>query len=516
MKVKTKLIATFMSICLVCAVFAIGVFALKTANLKIGGDVSFNAIGVEAHIKNASLSSLANGQTIAASDEKGEYINTSMTQTNIDATFATWQNLTLAFNANADDIVFSFDIANISATNSDRYIAISYTCSFSTENPNVNVFPGETTGETWANNNYILEPKGETPAVGDYETFTLKFRVLDKELNVKANTKVNLTIKLENTTPSVGTLNDVKLTTAKGVIYTVDKENNTATLNSTNKVGDNYPEKENVVIEPVVSDGENNYIVTAIADNAFFSGDYSVANTTLKSIEIPNSVTTIGSSAFYKCTALTSITLPEGVTSIGDEAFFKCTSLETVNFPSSLKTIGTHVFNGCSNLSTIDIPDSVNSIGYGAFQACPITTITIPNGVPSIGGQTFSDCVNLISITIPNSVTSIGDWDFSNCKKLKEIILPSGLKTIGYKAFTNCEELTTITIPSSVTSIAQGVIVGCTKLTTAKFENPNGWYMATSKTATTGTSVPVSSSLTQANAKVFKDCAEYYLLRNDA
>ena len=66
MKIKTKLIATIMSICLVCAVFAIGVFALKTANLKIGGDVSFSATGVEADIKNVTLTGATNNDQALA------------------------------------------------------------------------------------------------------------------------------------------------------------------------------------------------------------------------------------------------------------------------------------------------------------------------------------------------------------------------------------------------------------------------------------------------------------------
>ena len=50
------------------------------------------------------------------------------------------------------------------------------------------------------------------------------------------------------------------------------------------------------------------------------------------SIEIPDSVTSIGSSAFKNCNSLTSIEIPDSVTSIGDGAFYWCTSLTSITF----------------------------------------------------------------------------------------------------------------------------------------------------------------------------------------
>ena len=197
MKIKTKLIASIMSICLVCAVFAIGVFALKTANLKIGGDVSFSATGVEADIKNVTLTGATTNDQVLATGS----INTSMTQADIDTTFQNWQTLELDFDENATDIELKFQIANTS-TNADNYIEIDYSYSFSNSSPNVDVFPGDENDQSvWENNEYILAPKGATPADGDYETFTLKFKVLDKELNVPQDTKVSVNIELKHITP---------------------------------------------------------------------------------------------------------------------------------------------------------------------------------------------------------------------------------------------------------------------------------------------------------------------------
>ncbi len=109
-------------------------------------------------------------------------------------------------------------------------------------------------------------------------------------------------------------------------------------------------------------------------------------------------MTYIGSSAFFG-TGLTSITIPNSVTSIGDSAF-----------------------SGCYGLTNVKIPNSVTYIGNFAFDFClGLTSVTIGNGVTSIGNSAFSDCSSLTNITIPDSVTSIGDGAFYGCNKLKTV-----------------------------------------------------------------------------------------------
>ena len=229
--------------------------------------------------------------------------------------------------------------------------------------------------------------------------------------------------------------------------------------------------------------------VTSIGEKAFngcsslieFSGKYasedgrcliidgtlhSFAPAGLTNYTIPNSVTSIGSYAFYGCSSLTSITIPDSVTSIGSNAFYGCSSLTSVTIGNSVTSIGSNAFRDCWRLTSVTIPDSVTSIGDYAFMYCEgLTSITIPNSVTSIGDNAFEDCSSLTSITIPNSVTTIGKYAFSWCSSLISITIPDSVTSIGYCAFYRCSSLTSVTIPDSVTSIGESAFMYCSSLT---------------------------------------------------
>lgn len=117
-----------------------------------------------------------------------------------------------------------------------------------------------------------------------------------------------------------------------------------------------------------------------------------------KNTTIPNSVTSIGSSAFSGCTSLTSIIIPNSVTSIGECAF------------------------GGSGLTSITIPNSVTILEIQAFRNCTdLTSVKIGDNIKTIRLMTFFWCTNLANLTIGRNVTNIESWAFENCIGLKSI-----------------------------------------------------------------------------------------------
>ena len=212
------------------------------------------------------------------------------------------------------------------------------------------------------------------------------------------------------------------------------------------------------------------------------------------SYNIPNSVKSIGNSAFEDCKKLTNIKIPDSVTSIGDSAFNHCTNLLRITIPDSVTCISDYAFFDCSGLKSITLPDSVTSIGYRAFHHCAsLTSITIPDSVTSIGDSAFSDCESLTSITIPDGVTSIGWSAFWCCLRLKRITIPDSVTRIGVSAFYRCSSLTSITIPSSVTSIGGGAFSGCKSLS----------------------SITIPSSVTSIGEKAFWGCNSSLVIRGN-
>ena len=187
---------------------------------------------------------------------------------------------------------------------------------------------------------------------------------------------------------------------------------------------------------------------------------------TEESYAVPEGIQAIAAYAFSNCVSLTSVTLPGSLTSIGETAFFRCESLASVTIPGSVASIGRNAFVGCTSLTSATIQDGVTAIGDNMFSHCDaLTDLIIPASVTSIGEWAFYYCESLTSITLPDSVTSIGNSAFSSCKSLTGITLPDSLSSIGDKAFLWCESLTSLALPDSVASIGADAFVKCPNLT---------------------------------------------------
>ena len=178
--------------------------------------------------------------------------------------------------------------------------------------------------------------------------------------------------------------------------------------------------------------------------------------------DIPKSVTSISSYAFWCSYNLTSIGIPESVTSIENEAFTYCRNLTSITIPGSITAIPFRAFEGCSNLVSATILDGVTGIGDSAFEECEkLTSVIIPESVTSIGKNAFYKCASLTNVIIPDGVTGIGDRTFAYCRKLTSVIIPDGVTGIGDRTFAYCRKLTSVIIPDGVTSIKSCTFRDC-------------------------------------------------------
>lgn len=142
------------------------------------------------------------------------------------------------------------------------------------------------------------------------------------------------------------------------------------------------------------------YKVTEIANYCFSS------QPEINTVEIPPSVTAIGSKAFSDCYGLyvanfglDYYTENEGTQVIGEGAFMNCYGLHTVYFPTALKVIEANAFSDCSALTSVDIPYGTEIVGDSAFADCPaLMSVILPTTINELGKDAFDGCSNSMVI----------------------------------------------------------------------------------------------------------------------
>ena len=190
---------------------------------------------------------------------------------------------------------------------------------------------------------------------------------------------------------------------------------------------------------------------------------YSVEDTEITNLVIPEGVTSISNYAFYHCEAITSVTFPSTLESIGENAF-AYTGLTSVDIPVGFTEIAPSAFERCANLTSVTIPEGVTKIGANAFNYTGLTSLTLPSTITYMS-QSFVGCENLATLTLTDGITTLGH-SFYSCPALTSLNIPGSIKEIDYSDFRGCTGLTTVTLNEGTEKVE---FSGCTNLETINF-----------------------------------------------
>ena len=263
-------------------------------------------------------------------------------------------------------------------------------------------------------------------------------------------------------------------------------------------------------------------------------------------------VTGIGSTAFYGCTAVTHVSLPKTLTRIDSEAFAGCTSLNSVYchamtppalnstafdataysnvmvyVPASVTTAYASAENWSSfqNLTNLYYHFESGGLYYNITGTNTVSVVrkdsyyndevyygaidipaTVTNGgttynVTAISSQAFYRCWYLTEVNIGNNVTSIGSYAFQQCTSLTWVSIPGTVTAIGVYAFTHCTSLTSIicwaTTPPTISTAFNGLFDQATLYVPASAVST---YQATTTWKNFSDIQPISSGGTEAYA----------------
>lgn len=174
-------------------------------------------------------------------------------------------------------------------------------------------------------------------------------------------------------------------------------------------------------------------------------------NTSIKKVTFGGKCTAVYSNMFENCTSLTEINIPETVTSLGSNAFAN-TGIASLDLHGGIATIPSSCFQGCKSLTTVKINEGTTFIDALAFNGSPVSSLELPASLTTIGKQAFNNCALTGDIVLPVAVARINDQAFAGNTAMTTIALPASLANLGEGVFKGCTGLTAITVDAANTS----------------------------------------------------------------
>ena len=216
---------------------------------------------------------------------------------------------------------------------------------------------------------------------------------------------------------------------------------------------------------------------------------------------VPESVTTIDSSAFSRCLSLKRVNLPSGLNLIRDRAFYEDVNLSSMIIPASVAAVGSEAFRSTGGIKTLSLEAVSPSFGSDAFKSTGVSRVLYAGTGSQWGDADLSDVFGgsvkvyygmsgmdveddvllsysgaAESVSVPGFIVKIGESAFYGCDSVRSLTLPTSLKYICQSAFDGCSSLERVTIPSSVVSIGEWAFDGCYSLAKISVVSDNAYY----------------------------------------
>ena len=182
--------------------------------------------------------------------------------------------------------------------------------------------------------------------------------------------------------------------------------------------------------------------VTTIHDGAF-------SHARFETIEFNDVLTHIPNRAFYLAKNLRTVELPENITSAGFQAFARIYSLTSFTFSADFEVIPYEMFRETYSLKEVVFSDNVHTIEAQAFAQSGLEEIILPDTILTMGEWVFTSSVLLRSVTLPRHLEVLPNHTFAFTHLMQELVFPEALTHINSTAL-NLDSLYSFTVPDTV------------------------------------------------------------------